>query len=153
MKSRNTKIQIFDSSKFKVDKKVLSKIIKDILENINKRFEKIGINFVDDENLLKMNVKFLNHNYLTDIITFTYSEAEPYSCEMFISYERACDNSRKYKNNFSEEILRLIIHGILHTLGYKDNSSVQKKIMRIEENKILNSILKRDFVKTKLLEC
>jgi probable rRNA maturation factor len=143
---RKAKVEIYSSKNFVIDKKAIKKMVEQILNLVDKRFENIAINFIDDEKLFEINKKHLNHNYYTDILTFKFSN-EPISTEIFISFERAFDNSKKYKSTYEEEILRLISHGILHSIGLNDYTRKEKIKMRKAENKILNSIEKIKFIK------
>jgi probable rRNA maturation factor len=93
--------------------------------------------FCDDNYLLEINKKFLNHNYFTDIITFDYSEDNVVSGDLFISIERVQENSMKFKSFFLDEILRVIIHGVLHLVGFNDKSAEEKIIMRKLEEESL----------------
>lgn len=95
------------------------------------------INFVfcKDRYLLKLNLEFLEHNTLTDIITFDYCEdTGKISGDIFISVERVCENAAGLNLSFSEELNRVIIHGVLHLLGYKDKSPYDELLMRQKEN-------------------
>lgn len=143
---RNPKIDIFNHKNFVIDKKAIKKMVSQILSLVDKDFEIISINFVDDERLLEMNKHYLNHDYYTDILTFNFSD-ETISTEIFISYERAYENAKKYKITLEDEILRLISHGILHSIGFDDHTRSEKIKMRNAENKILNSIEKIEFIK------
>lgn len=140
-------IEIFTHEEFRINKKKLLSIIKILLKNLNKKFESVEISFLKDEDVFKMNKNFLNHDVLTDILTFPYSEKEPYSTEIIISFERAKENAKKYKVKYEEEILRLIAHGLLHTIGFNDFTKSEKLKMRREENKLLGSIKKENFIK------
>ena len=93
--------------------------------------------FCDDDYLFKLNVEFLEHDTLTDIISFDYTLGKLISGDIFISTERVAENSEKFKQTFDNEINRVIIHGILHYLGFKDKSDDEKTIMRSEEDKCL----------------
>lgn len=91
--------------------------------------------FLDDETLLLMNKEFLNHNYYTDIITFPIEESEDtLEAELYISVDRVRDNAQKEDDSFSNELLRVFLHGILHLVGYKDDTAKAKKIMREKES-------------------
>lgn len=140
-------IEIFTHEEFRINKKKLLSIVKILLKNLNKKFESVEISFLKDEDVFKMNKNFLNHDVLTDILTFPYSEKEPYSTEIIISFERAKENAKKYKVKYEEEILRLIAHGLLHTIGFNDFTKSEKLKMRREENKLLGSIKKENFIK------
>ena len=101
------------------------------------------INFVfcNDKFLIERNIQFLNHNHLTDIITFNNSEDKTLSADILISVERVKENSITFTNNFSEELNRVMIHGILHLLGYDDKTEKQKEKMRKKENIYLNKVV------------
>lgn len=143
---KKTKIEIFSDKNFVIDKKAMKNIVYQILKLVDKNFENISINFLDDDQLLTLNRKHLNHDYFTDILTFKLSD-EPISTEIFISFERAFENAKKYKATFEEEILRLIAHGILHSIGLNDHSRSEKIKMRKAENKILKTLDKTKFIK------
>ena len=86
-----------------------------------------------------MNKAYLQHNYSTDIITFNYSElVKKIDGEIFISIDDALDNAKKYKVSLSDELVRLVIHGVLHLLGYDDQTTSDKKTMKRLENKLLS---------------
>ena len=93
--------------------------------------------FLTDEDLLEINKKFLKHNFYTDIISFDYSNKNIISGDIYISIDRVQENSKKYDSSFNDELNRVIIHGVLHFLGYKDKSSLESKNMRRAELKCL----------------
>ncbi len=142
-----TKIQIQTSNQFKVDKKTLKNLVNKMLHQINRKFNQVQLNFLNDEELLHLNKRHLNHNYFTDILTFVYKKDEPISTEIFISYERALENSKKYGVSLECELLRLIAHGLLHSIGLEDRTKAQKQKMRREENKLINLFQREIFVK------
>ncbi|WP_010135498.1 rRNA maturation RNase YbeY [Ochrovirga pacifica] len=90
--------------------------------------------FCDDKYLHKLNVEFLNHDTLTDIISFDYTMGKLISGDVFISVERVKENAKDLKQAFDDELSRVIIHGILHYCGYKDKSNNEAKIMRAKED-------------------
>ena len=94
--------------------------------------------FCDDNYLYKINVDFLNHDTLTDIISFDYSVGKELHGEIYISIERVLDNAKDFNTNFDDELARVIIHGVLHYCGYKDKSAVEQTIMRAKENHYLS---------------
>jgi probable rRNA maturation factor len=100
----------------------------------------ISIVIVSDNKLLKLNKEFLNRDYLTDIITFDYSENQVISGDLFISIDRIKENADIFKSSPGDELKRVIIHGILHLLGYNDSGDNEKKIMRNEEDKALDNV-------------
>jgi len=94
--------------------------------------------FCSDDYLLDINLRFLNHNYLTDIITFPLQEVgEPVNGEIYISVDRVKENATSLKVSPANELLRVIFHGALHLLGYKDKNKEQAQAMRTMENKWL----------------
>lgn len=94
--------------------------------------------FSDDEYLLKKNIKYLKHNYLTDIISFDHTVGNIISGDVFISIERVEDNSKTLDNQFIDELHRVMVHGILHYCGYKDKTKDQKQEMRLKEDYYLS---------------
>lgn len=91
--------------------------------------------FCNDDKLLEINRKYLGHDYLTDIITFDYTnELDKIAGDIFISYDRVIDNAKKYKVSVIDELNRVIIHGVLHLLGYDDKTEHQRVKMRYKEN-------------------
>jgi probable rRNA maturation factor len=106
------------------------------LFSVSKSFvlSNLSIVFCSDEFLLKMNVEYLQHDFYTDIITFDYSEGKSISGELFISVDRVKDNAIALNKSFESELLRVIAHGVLHLMGYKDKSKADQKKMRSEED-------------------
>ena len=107
---------------------------------IEKEHLKTGnINFVfqNDEDIRKINVSHLSHNYYTDIITFDYSEGKVLNADIYISVERVIENAEMFHVEKQNEMLRVIIHGILHLIGFSDSSDSEKKEMRDMEDKYL----------------
>lgn len=96
--------------------------------------------FCDDAYLLKLNKEFLQHDTLTDIISFDNTLGKHIAGDIFISVERVQENAVKYKESFFNEIHRVLIHGILHFMGYKDKTEEEKKEMRRKENECLNKL-------------
>ena len=108
----------------------------------NESFEAGEINYIfcDDDYLHKINVEFLEHDTLTDIISFDYTIGKLVSGDIFISVNRVEENAKDFKVAFEEELHRVIIHGILHYMGYKDKSDEEKQLMRDKENSCLKSL-------------
>lgn len=96
--------------------------------------------FCDDEYLLKLNVEFLNHDTLTDIISFDYTIGKEINGDVYISIERVADNSKDFKVDFLSELNRVMVHGILHYCGYKDKSEEDEKQMRAKENYYISKL-------------
>ena len=100
---------------------------------------KVNYIFCDDEYLHQLNVQYLNHDTLTDIISFDYSVGKELHGDIYISVERVKDNAKDFKVSFSEELHRVMIHGILHYCGYKDKTEDDAKVMREKENYYLKT--------------
>lgn len=124
------------SFKLKDENIVENWIVKVVLEG---GFEMGEVNYIfcDDAYLLRLNVEFLQHDTLTDIISFDNSLGKLIGGDIFISVERVADNAIEYKVTFEEEIQRVMIHGVLHYMGFKDKSDSDKSKMRIAENEAL----------------
>ena len=90
--------------------------------------------FCSDEYLHKLNVEFLNHDTLTDIISFDYTVGKILQGDVFISIDRVKDNAKEFNVEFHAELLRVMIHGVLHFCGYNDKSEDDSKIMRAKED-------------------
>jgi len=108
--------------------------IKKIIKSESKLFGEINYIFCDDDYLLDINIKHLNHDYYTDIITFNYCEEGMISGDIFISVDRVEENAQTYKVSFDEELLRVMSHGVLHLIGYNDKSIIEEEIMRKKED-------------------
>ena len=91
--------------------------------------------------MLKKNIKYLDHETLTDIITFNYCEGKVISSDIMISIERVMENSSIFENSFSEELNRVMIHGILHLIGYNDKTDSEKEIIRKKEDYYVNKFV------------
>lgn len=109
----------------------------------DKELGDLNIIFCSDNYLLDLNIKHLEHDYYTDIITFDYSE-ETVSGDLFISVDRVKDNAISYNVSFSEELNRVIAHGVLHLIGYGDKSESEAATMRIKESEALKLIVPRE---------
>ena len=93
--------------------------------------------FVDDNEILEMNKKFLKHDYYTDVITFGELKDKKISGDIAISIERVLDNSKTYGVEFEDELKRVMAHGLLHIMGYSDKASSDKSVMSLKENKAI----------------
>ena len=100
---------------------------------------KINVILTSDKHLRKINIDYLDRDYYTDIITFNYSEKQVVNGDLFISIERVNENAREYEEDSDNELLRVMIHGVLHLIGYDDESVDDKKQMRKKENIYLES--------------
>ena len=116
------------------------KWIEGIVLSENKSLGNIVFVFCNDQFLLEKNIKYLNHNTLTDVISFDYSTKNKIHGDILISVERVKENARLYNQEFSTELNRVMAHGLLHLLGYKDKSEEDAKIMRSKENYYLSKL-------------
>ena len=117
---------------------VIQNWIVDYVESSSFELGEINYIFCDDEYLHKLNVEFLNHDTLTDIISFDNTMGKLIGGDIFISIERVKDNAKDFKVSFEEELHRVMIHGILHYMGFKDKSTDDKIEMRNQENFVLS---------------
>ena len=97
--------------------------------------------FCKDDYLLEKNIQFLNHSTLTDVITFDYCKGKIVNGDILISTERVTENSKIYKVNYLTELHRVIVHGLLHLLGYNDKNEKGIRTMRKKENYYLNKFI------------
>ena len=107
--------------------------IETIVESENKILGEISYIFCDDEYLHSINMQYLNHDTLTDIISFDYTEGDIISGDIFVSIERVEDNAKDFNVPFDEELKRVLAHGVLHYCGYKDKSDEDALLMRTKE--------------------
>ena len=132
-------LHIFDSSKV-INKRRIHLLVNKLCAELNFKIADLEINFISSKDIQKINKRHLNHNYATDIITFSYSsDLKNIDGEIIISIDDAKINSRKFKVSFYEEIARLVIHGVLHLLDYDDQAKSDKKVMKRMENKLLSN--------------
>ncbi len=104
-----------------------------ILASEAKDLGELNYIFCNDEYLHKINVEYLNHDTLTDIISFDYTEGSIVSGDIFISTERVAENAKDFNVMFHVELLRVMAHGVLHYCGYKDKSDADAHLMRTKE--------------------
>ena len=109
-----------------------------VAESEIRRIGNISIIFCSDNYILDVNQKYLLHDYFTDIITFDYCEGDKLSGDLFISVDSVRENSIEYGTEFSEELNRVIVHGILHLIGYDDHTEEDVAVMRKKENYYLS---------------
>ena len=115
--------------------------IKETIQNEGCSLGDINYIFCDDDYLHKINVEFLDHDTLTDIISFDYSVGKQLHGDIYISVERVEDNANDFKVDFDVELSRVIIHGILHYCGYKDKTDEDAKLMRAKEEQYMKVLI------------
>ena len=116
------------------DEEVYRKWIERVISSEGKRLGEVSYIFCDDDYLLDINQRFLNHDTFTDIISFDDSLGNLLNGDIYISTERVSENAHEYNEDFETELKRVLIHGILHYCGYKDKSEVDSALMRKKES-------------------
>ena len=129
----------FQDTDFKVrDRRKTNEWLKLAAESEIRRIGNISIIFCSDNYVLDINQKYLQHDYFTDIITFDYCEGDRLSGDLFISVDSVRENSVEFGTEFKDELNRVIIHGLLHLVGYDDHTEKDIKLMRSKENYYLS---------------
>lgn len=123
-----------------VNTKMIIKWIKLLIKKHNFKLGDINYIFCDDEYILKINKEFLNHDYYTDIITFDYVNNKIINGDIFISIDTVKSNSQKFSTSIENELFRVISHGILHLIGFKDKTDEEQEEMTVQENNALQML-------------
>ncbi|MFM7757606.1 MAG: rRNA maturation RNase YbeY [Crocinitomicaceae bacterium] len=110
----------------------------------NKTCGDVTLIFCSDDYLLEINKKYLNHDYYTDVITFDYSDNQIVNGDLFISIDRVLDNANSLQVVAKEELMRVVYHGVLHLVGYKDETEEEKTVMTGKENVYLLNFVSRE---------
>ena len=120
------------------EKRLTNRWLKLVAESEIRRLGDISIIFCSDNYILDVNMKYLQHDYFTDIITFDYCDGDTVSGDLFISIDSVRENAAFYGTEFKDELNRVIVHGVLHLIGYDDHSEEDIKEMRAKENYYLS---------------
>lgn len=122
------------------NKNAVRKWLKSVI--IYEQHSLLSLNYIfcSDAYLLEINTKYLNHNYFTDVITFDNSTSELLEGDIFISIDRISENATKFNSTFDFELFRVMVHGLLHLLGYNDHSDSEIEQIRLKENYYLSLI-------------
>lgn len=115
-----------------------SRWLRSVAEIENRSIGEINIIFCSDPYILDLNIKSLNHHFFTDIITFDYCEGDILSGDLYISVDTVRANAEFYNTDFDNELYRVIVHGLLHLIGYDDHSDEEIAVMRSKEDFCLN---------------
>lgn len=129
------------------DKKNLKSWIKFIVGSHQKQIGELNFVFASDEYVIEINREYLKHNYFTDIITFNYNTSDILSGDIFISIDTVRKNANTYGVSFVNEVHRVMIHGVLHLIGFDDKSDTLKAIMRKQEDTSLEILYSKSFLK------
>ena len=121
----------------RIKRRIISSWVRSVADSFGKQLGAVTYIFCDDEEILRINKLYLEHDYYTDIITFDYSDGNVISGDLFISLDTVKTNADLYHVDYEDELLRVIIHGILHLCGWKDKSTEEEKAMREQENRAL----------------
>lgn len=127
-------INFYSENDFQLgEESVYESWLKEVIASENKQLEEVSYIFCDDQYLLEINQKYLDHDTYTDIISFDNCVGNILAGDIFISTERVGENAREYGVEFQEELRRVMAHGILHFCGYKDKSEEESAEMRRKE--------------------
>lgn len=134
-------IEFNSTGQFEIqEKKILKDWINTIISDEGFEIGEINYVFCDDDYLYKLNVEFLGHDTLTDIISFDYKMGNQINGEIYISTERVSDNALRFEQLFEDELHRVMIHGILHFCGYGDKTEAEAREMRLKEDSALRKL-------------
>ena len=122
------------------NEETIAKWITNTIADEGFKLEEINYVFCDDEYLHKLNVEFLNHDTLTDVISFDYTVGKLIQGDIFISVERVRENALEFNTAFENELNRVMVHGVLHYCGYKDKTELDEQLMRSKEDHYLNQL-------------
>ena len=120
------------------EKRLTSRWLRFVAGSEAKRLGDVSVIFCSDNYILDVNIKYLKHDYYTDIITFDYCEGNRLSGDLFISIDSVRENASFYGTEFSDELNRVIVHGLLHLIGYDDHTEEDIAVMRAKENYYLS---------------
>ena len=124
-----------------LEAKTTSVWLSSIISQESHREGELSFVFCNDNFLHKLNVEFLNHDTLTDVISFDYSVGKEVHGEIFVSVERVRENAAEFNQRFEAELFRVMAHGVLHFCGYKDKTEAESSMMRNKENFYLEQLM------------
>ncbi len=125
--------------RFKFPHIAAKKSVIKVFEHFRYRTENVNIVFMGDSDITHINVQYLSHDYPTDVISFRLNEGKKVEAELYIGIEEVRRNSKYFKTSFYEEVRRVIIHGALHLIGFEDDTTEKRDIMRKWEDKFLKN--------------
>ena len=122
-----------------IRRRLTSQWVKQVAQSYGRKVGEVAYVFVDDEEILRVNRQYLQHDYYTDIITFDYCQGDTISGDLFISLDTVRSNAAELGVPYGQELRRVIIHGILHLCGINDKGPGEREIMEAAENKALEA--------------
>ncbi|HHV40379.1 MAG TPA: rRNA maturation RNase YbeY [Bacteroidales bacterium] len=136
------------------NRRAIKRWIQQVLKEKGKEAGDINIILCNSDEVLELNKKYLNHNYQTDVITFPYSHPDELrlSGDVFIDVQTVAKNATLYRQTMSNELLRVIIHGILHLTGMNDQTEEELKLMRRAEDRALEQIREKKVIEIKQIK-
>jgi probable rRNA maturation factor len=123
-----------DVKEVRIPKRKVRTWVNQTITSYDKKLGDINYIFCSDEYLRQINIEYLNHDYYTDIITFNYNEDKVVSGDIYVSLERVRDNAEEFEVSFHTELQRVVIHGVLHLVGFDDKTDEEKIQMRAAED-------------------
>lgn len=127
------------------DWKKIKKLIEKVISEEGNFSGDLNFILADDKLILKINSQFLKHNYHTDVISFNYNQGKNNLGEIYISIETVKSNSQNYKVSYKDELLRVMIHGVLHLCGLEDNTPKEKEVIHMREDHWIKAYKKRTY--------
>lgn len=125
---------------FFINEKLAVKWLDDSVRTLGFAIGELSFIFCSDEYLKKINIKYLNHDFFTDVITFDYSKDKLLFGDVYVSTDRVKENAETYNSSFNKELFRVMIHGVLHLCGFNDKTKKEKTLIRSKENEALSTI-------------
>ena len=125
---------------FSINEELVVKWLDESVRPLGFVIGELSFIFCSDEYLKEINVKYLNHDFFTDVITFDYSKEKLLFGDVYVSTDRVKENAKKYSSSFNKELFRVIIHGVLHLCGFNDKTKKEKTLIRSKENEALSTI-------------
>ena len=125
---------------FSINEELVVKWLDESVRPLGFVIGELSFIFCSDEYLKEINVKYLNHDFFTDVITFDYSKEKLLFGDVYVSTDRVKENAKTYNSSFNKELFRVIIHGVLHLCGFNDKTKKEKSLIRSKENEALSTI-------------
>ena len=125
---------------FSINEELVVKWLDESVRSLGFVIGELSFIFCSDEYLKEINVKYLNHDFFTDVITFDYSKEKLLFGDVYVSTDRVKENAKTYSSSFNKELFRVIIHGVLHLCGFNDKTKKEKTLIRSKENEALSTI-------------